>query len=501
MHIDEDSAALTESMRVLRSRSNARVPISRLPDDILLMIFELFEEEKRLTGHDRGHYASVIDNAPACLEVTHVCRRWRNVALGCPTLWRFISSISPLWLDVMLQRSQKAPLVVTCKQSLISISREDYFETLLSHLPRIKHLKLYQTSDRIIDLLSSMPASMLETCILEDRGGLHPTASMSNTIFQAQAPLLRCLEVDSFDRRWSSCIFGGLRTLRVGGTSLPNLLSALRCMPVLEHLMFQHQFLSSDEPILLDKVPLARLKSIAIEAMLETAVILFTHLALPVDVKIALHIPTIEGTPTFADLFSVMPDGPGPVLRSMRAIKFRPGPCSMAVQFSTSTAINSKYSWNPQDDNIPLSIEFVYRDFFYPPPNSVEISRNIVFDICQIIAQRRHRAFFSEELESIHLKGCEDSDFVTGLTTALRTEGSSNVRYPSLRVLELQRMRFDGNELEDLRDVLKMRAQHNVHIHNLRLTRCNSFTADQVQLFREVVVNDIDCDQYTLEHS
>ncbi|KAG2042523.1 hypothetical protein BDR03DRAFT_1006218 [Suillus americanus] len=85
-----------------------------------------------------------------------------------------------------------------------------------------------------------------------------------------------------------------------------------------------------------------------------------------------------------------------------------------------------------------------------------------------------------------------------GLTTSLRNEGSSNVTYPSL---ELRRMRFSGDELEDLRDVLKMPAQHIVRVHDLRLTLCDNFTADEVQLFREVVVNDVDCDQYTLGHS
>ncbi|KAG1876482.1 hypothetical protein DFJ58DRAFT_909760 [Suillus subalutaceus] len=368
MHIDEDSAVLAESMRVLRSRSNGQIPISRLPDDILLMIFELFEEEKRLNGRDnRDHIHATygIDNVPACLEVTHVCRHWRNVALGCPTLWTFINSPPPLWLDVMLQGSQKAPLVVTYKLprwSRSPISLEDCFEKVLLHLPRIKHLKLrtYQEyAGPVMDLLSSRPASMLETFKFEVCGPL-PMMSMSNTIFQAQAPLLRHLEVNCFDRRWLSCVFSGLRTLHVGGTSLPNLLLALRCMPALEQFMFQFELLSSDQPILPDKVPLARLKSIAIEASLATAVPLFAHLALPADVKIALHIPSIEGTPTFADLFSVMPEGSGPVLRSLRAIKFRPGPWSMAVQFSTSTAINSDYSWNPQDNNIRLSIEFVY---------------------------------------------------------------------------------------------------------------------------------------------
>jgi hypothetical protein len=262
-------------------------------------------------------------------------------------------------------------------------------------------------------------------------------------------------------------------------------------MPALEQFMFQGDLLESDQPVLFDKVPLTQLKSIAIQAMFETAVSLFTHLALPVDVKIALTL--LSGLPTLADLFSVMPvdKGSPPVLRSMRAIRFPRG--TMSVQFSTSAATNwNSYSWNPQDDDIQLSIEFTWPDILLP--NSAEMSQNTVFDICQTISQC---SLFSIELESMHLVGCPY--FVRSLTTALRTEGSST--YASLHFLELRRIPwFDGDELRELRDVLKMRAQHNIRLHNLRFKLCNNFAIDPMVL-REVVVNDIDRDQYTLENS
>ncbi|KAG2121199.1 hypothetical protein BD769DRAFT_1015704 [Suillus cothurnatus] len=499
MHTDEDSTALAESMRVLRSRSNGRIPISRLPDDILFMVFELLVEEKRLEEYTGCDYVRRGANfgLPACLEVTHVCRHWRNVALERPTLWTCInvSSTSP-WLDVMFERSQKAPLIVTFKRPITvpCSSLMDCFEKVLLHLPRIKHLELNtypHEIGRVMDLLSSQPASLLERLKFNAYGRFPPTVPISNPIFQAQVPLLRHLEINQYDRRWPSYIFGGLRTLCVRGTSLPDLLSALRYMPALEQFMFQGDLLESDQPVLFDKVPLTQLKSIAIQAMFETAVSLFTHLALPVDVKIALTL--LSGLPTLADLFSVMPvdKGSPPVLRSMRAIRFPRG--TMSVQFSTSAATNwNSYSWNPQDDDIQLSIEFTWPDILLP--NSAEMSQNTVFDICQTISQC---SLFSIELESMHLVGCPY--FVRSLTTALRTEGSST--YASLHFLELRRIPwFDGDELRELRDVLKMRAQHNIRLHNLRFKLCNNFAIDPMVL-REVVVNDIDRDQYTLENS
>ncbi|KAG2344018.1 hypothetical protein BDR05DRAFT_1059277 [Suillus weaverae] len=507
MHIDEDSA---ESMRILRSRSNDRVPVSRLPDEILLMIFNHIEEEKRLNGFDSDDDETyAIGDAPACLVVTHVCRYWRKVALECPTLWTLIRCTPPLWLDVMLERSQKAPLVVSYSAFSISLL-EGCMDKVLLHLPRIKHLELrvfefdtFRTP--VMDLLSSQPAPMLEKFkfVLYSFGGLPTTVSTSNTIFQGQAPLLQHLDVFIGNRIWSSCIFGGIRTLRVARPPLPDLLSTLRCMPTLEQLTLVSGLSRSAQLIPSNKVPLPRLKSIALSGIsLKIAVSILAHLALPIDVKIALQLSPITGPRTFADLFSVMgehPDESGPVFRSLRVIK--PNPNGLAVQFSTSTTINSDYSWNPQDDDIRLSIEFYNQNFGVYPHTLDEIPRDTAINICQIIAQRRPQTFFSGEFESIHVQGY--SDFIEGLTAALRIEGSSNVTYPSLRVLELQDILFDDDELslQDLRDVFIMRAQHNVPVHDLRLRLCKYFTADEMQLFQEVVVNDIDCDQYTLEHS
>ncbi|KAG2756567.1 hypothetical protein P692DRAFT_20825793 [Suillus brevipes Sb2] len=98
---------------------------------ILRNIFKFLEEDERLDGYDNK-------DIPACLAVTHVCRHWRNVALECPTLWRFISSSSPFWLDIMLERSKETPLIVTYA---IPMPLEDCLEKVLLHLPRIKYLE------------------------------------------------------------------------------------------------------------------------------------------------------------------------------------------------------------------------------------------------------------------------------------------------------------------------------------------------------------------------
>ncbi|KAG1821729.1 uncharacterized protein BJ212DRAFT_1477576 [Suillus subaureus] len=462
--IDEDLAALTESTRILRFRRNGLAPISGLPNEILTAIFEYLEEEERLDGYDS-------EDTPACVAVTHVCRHWRNVTLECPTLWRFISSSSPFWLDVMLERSKETPLIVRYS---IPMPLDNCLEKVLSHLLRIEYLEFRSWSS----------APMLKTFKFWARdAAFFPTGLISGPIFQGQVPLLRDVEVDYCDLSWSLCTFGGLRTLRVEGTRLPDLLSALRCMPALEQLTLDS--IECNERMMFDPVPLTRLRHIKLCATsFRTAVPVFAHLALPVDVRISLRLLSIQGPKTFSDLFSAIykhPGGPSPVLRSLRATNHNTR--YMAVQFSTSRTIK-----NPDGDDIRLSIQFFFDLPFIVQPD-------IVLDIWQIITQQGHQTFFSGELEFIHFEGF--LGFIWGLTAALRIEGSSNVTFPSLRILELRDMVLQDDELKDLRDILTMRTRHNLCIQDLRLTLCDNFTVDQVQLFREVVAN-IDCDQYTL---
>ncbi|KIK34737.1 hypothetical protein CY34DRAFT_17518 [Suillus luteus UH-Slu-Lm8-n1] len=488
MHTDENSAALAESARVLRSRSNSQVPISRLPDEILLIIFKYFEENTR-----RVSALGAYNGVPACLAVTHVSRHWRRVALERPTLWRFVGSTSISWLDIMLERSQKAPLVVKYRKGTPESILVKTLEKILLHLPRIKYLEFYAmffslNSDRIMELLSSQPAPMLETLKIGFEEMIPTTESTTNTIFQGEAPLLRSLQVFGWGRRWPSCTFDGIRTLQVEGMQLSDLLTALQCMPSLEQLTFMGGMLQSDRPIPINsKVTLARLKNITLGdnwSKDAQAVSLFRHLALPVDVNIVIWHLSSKGLQPIADLLSVMDKrscGSTPVFRSMCAIKFSPWSIGYSVEFSTST------TFNRQDDNVRLTIHFDCYLYVVDEPGATRADpQEVVFEMCNIIAERRRQTFFAGQFESIYLHG--KPGFIRGLTDALRiVEGSPKVPYPSLRVLLLGDIRFEGDELQDLVDVLRMRVQKDVPVQELSIEGCTNLSADQVDLCREVV--------------
>ncbi|KAG1718229.1 hypothetical protein EDB19DRAFT_1800235 [Suillus lakei] len=338
-HIDQELAALAESMRVLRSRKNALAYTSLLPPEILATIFIYTVEEDNYTGTPR------CCGAPLCLAVTHVCRHWRLVALECPTLWTSINCASPHWVSTMLERSRKAALVITYSAPA---SLRPCFKQILSQLPRIKILQLCSFSsdvNRIIDCLSSQPAPLLQMFKLSVQGVIHPKI---DAIFQGCAPQLRSVELVQCNFSWTLGILSGLRTLEVRQT--------VSSSPTLSQLLLRLGLLptSSEDNELFDKVSLARLKSMALAGFtIRTAISLFSHLLLPVDVKIALNIARTVGSEGLFGLCSAIHKDVNesfPVIRSMRA---RRSSNVFGVQFSTSTAFTSEYIWNPPDETLP----------------------------------------------------------------------------------------------------------------------------------------------------
>jgi hypothetical protein len=170
-------------MRALRSRRNSLACISYLPPEILATIFEHVVERKSSMGACRH---------PPCLTVTHVCTHWRRLALEYPSLWATIDQDSARWMGIMLERSKKVALVVTCNASIVG---RDCFEQIFSQLPRIKVLRLwsYQSDvDLILDSLSSQPAPLLHSQLL---GSPCPKNSYQMPYFKDKHPYFGALSL------------------------------------------------------------------------------------------------------------------------------------------------------------------------------------------------------------------------------------------------------------------------------------------------------------------
>ncbi|KAF6756817.1 hypothetical protein DFP72DRAFT_892402 [Ephemerocybe angulata] len=85
----------------LKTLHNTLSTTNSLPPEILSTIFRLVQISVRRQGESLSW-----------IRLTHVCRHWRAVSLGCASLWSQIAFENPFFTDVMLVRSSNAPLNV-----------------------------------------------------------------------------------------------------------------------------------------------------------------------------------------------------------------------------------------------------------------------------------------------------------------------------------------------------------------------------------------------------
>ncbi|KZV72492.1 hypothetical protein PENSPDRAFT_359385 [Peniophora sp. CONT] len=87
--------------------STVRDLSSSLPDELLAEIF-LHLHSCRLGESERSDLA--YHPTPPWVPASHVCARWRNVAIHCRKLWSFIVDADPHWTKISIQRSDPLPI-------------------------------------------------------------------------------------------------------------------------------------------------------------------------------------------------------------------------------------------------------------------------------------------------------------------------------------------------------------------------------------------------------
>lgn len=155
------------TIRTLQSRvaqiENETAPISRLPADVLEIIFE---ESRRILSQ----WIGLRRPLPIEVQLSHVCRKWRQVSLSTPSLWNTLripilhkeSSIK-----AYLQRCNQCPLSVQLGPQLSDRRIMDVISSVL--IPRIGQFRelILDTEDRqelytLLGLLANVAAPSLQ---------------------------------------------------------------------------------------------------------------------------------------------------------------------------------------------------------------------------------------------------------------------------------------------------------------------------------------------------
>jgi len=187
------------------ARRNTLVPISILPAEVLMRIFHFvaFSEQPYMLGW---------------VDVTHVCQRWRQIALDDSTLWTHFSTASSRnkeWVAERLSRARNAPLVI----DLSGLMDKDASSLFLAHISHTRELYLRNLSlvhSEIVQAVNIQNAPALER--LELSANTSPTdikRLVGDSFFKGPLPKLRIFCVSQIVFPWSLVPRGRLTQLKV----------------------------------------------------------------------------------------------------------------------------------------------------------------------------------------------------------------------------------------------------------------------------------------------
>ena len=266
---------------VLELLSPSRV-VHQIPRDILARIFVLV-----------GTGAEVV-------PLTHVCRRWRNIALRTQELWTFLRDRDLTdMLPVFIERSQRAPLDVS-----VSINSDDTHRLrLLTDLQAASsHLRSFEVSiaGSFTDAVEAAfahfhkPAPLLTTLSIRFDPDTKVPASESpdagyafSRLFGREHPILSSLSLKSL-RLWTAPLSDTLTSLTLASLFLSanDLYPCLKAVPNLRFLALLNimSTLSDDYVGPSDPISLDRLVTLYIHqpgGLFKNFVHLMTHILFP----------------------------------------------------------------------------------------------------------------------------------------------------------------------------------------------------------------------------
>ncbi|KAF8119732.1 hypothetical protein EV363DRAFT_1461222 [Boletus edulis] len=281
------------------TQGNSRCFVYRLPTETLGTIFIhcACEYHSTASGHP-------IPTAPSWVNVSYVSRRWRDVALNCPTLWTYLFITSSRWTEELLARSNRAPLKLQMRLSSQNSGdrASRFFHHVMGHLERIQQFRLllsptcynYQFLSKLFSRAPCLQNLEIVVVTL-------PMFAQGSLPFYGDTPALRTLKLTSCPLPWYSFKLSSLTTLVLSNIpaqfqqSTVEFLSTLSCMQALTHLHLKGAlasttgFLSSSAFRTFQKVNLPHLSCLLIADLLSTVIALLSCVNIPLKTEIRLH--------------------------------------------------------------------------------------------------------------------------------------------------------------------------------------------------------------------
>ncbi|KAI0056577.1 hypothetical protein BV25DRAFT_1565659 [Artomyces pyxidatus] len=285
--LDREIATAQHAFIALCFLRNSHTPVSRLPSEILTHIFSFFRVS-HLDPPDSPCFP------PSWIAVTHVCRRWRDVALSSPGLWTNIVMNNKRWMKATLARSRNAPISLHLELTYMGVRTDpEVVWVALSHARRVKEISFKGSYlDPYLRPLFKLAAPLLESLHLCDKSS---SFDLRKGIFLlGQAPKLQSLKLEGCIVNWNSpLLFCPTLTLlsisffdrapqhRLSAVGLRDILMAL---PNLQYLTL-HNMIPTPMSTLEDpdaKIHLQQLKTLSLSTDVATDIMgVISHLLVP----------------------------------------------------------------------------------------------------------------------------------------------------------------------------------------------------------------------------
>ncbi|KAI0045653.1 hypothetical protein FA95DRAFT_1680321 [Auriscalpium vulgare] len=254
--LDEESAALRRVLSAIYTRRNALFLSCRIPPEVLTIIFAFCRddsvEDVELTNHSKS-----LDSHRNWIRITHVCRRWRDVALNCSSLWWDVNlAYGPDWMEEIITRAKNTPIIFR-RESPDFFVTDRLLDVVRSRLPRMKGLRWKggnmlreDSAERTFWRLLADPAPILVALEL-NASILSSPVSLPDNLFAGTAPRLQRVRLSNISQfPWGSPLMQRLVSLYLDFPldaprpahlpSLPLLLTALKQMTFLKELHLSH---------------------------------------------------------------------------------------------------------------------------------------------------------------------------------------------------------------------------------------------------------------------
>ncbi|KAI0042522.1 hypothetical protein FA95DRAFT_561129 [Auriscalpium vulgare] len=298
------------------AQHNSQLPATRLPPEILSHIFSILSSIHKPHTKDGSGPRSL-----GWLAATHVCQRWRTIALEDASLWASNITVpfvlGAQWAETFLSRARNASLSITRPQhnshSLPFLTHTELV-FLTANLARTQVLCL-NTGDAHLRALCT-PAPLLHTLHILDPIYIWVVSNPPFTLLDGLlggatgAPALRHLRVETKAQLpWTSPLLAGLKSLNVEesgrnitGAEAGEMFTALGSMHALEQLALQLR-LGAPETAPQPIVALPALRTLTLKTPVASARHILARVTLPATASVRCEMGHFGGE--WADLPAV----------------------------------------------------------------------------------------------------------------------------------------------------------------------------------------------------